>query len=243
MWNLLTYFSRNCKLYKLYNTPKSVEKDVKVLVKGIKSITIECGEDCSCVSPMTNNIISICNRLQCHFHIRPDVTLENALNQSLFSYHSLEKCKLPSEDSGNSNGGTDNPKNGEVSTTPKPQDITEAEATGNRTADSREDSGNSNGGTDNPKNGQVTPTPKRQEMTEAIVTGNGTTDSNEYSGDSNGGTDNQENPYSGSNQPLKINGIGIALVIVALVSLASILIHHLKNQFSLCKTNSNTNLI
>ena len=187
MWNLLTYFSRNCKLYKLYNTPKSVEKDVKVLVKGIKSITIECGEDCSCVSPMTNNIISICNRLQCHFHIRPDVTLENALNQSLFSYHSLEKCKLPSEDSGNSNGGTDNPKNGEVSTTPKPQDITEAEATGNSTAD------------------------------------------------------------SGSNQPLKINAIGIVLVIVALASLASILIHRLKDGFqsrySLCKTNSNTNLI
>ena len=213
MWNLLTYFSRNCKLYKLYNTPKSVEKDVKVLVKGIKSITIECGEDCSCVSPMTNNIISICNRLQCHFHIRPDVTLENALNQSLFSYHSLEKCKLPSEDSGNSNGGTDNPKNGEVSTTPKPQDITEAEATGNRTADSREDSGNSNGGTDNPKNGQVTPTPKRQEMTEAIVTGNGTTDSNEYSGDSNGGTDNPKNDEVSTNTYLFLNDLFLYIAI------------------------------
>ena len=170
---------------------------------------------------MTNNIISICNRLQCHFHIRPDVTLENALNQSLFSYHSLEKCKLPSEDSGNSNGGTDNPKNGEVSTTPKPQDITEAEATGNRTADSREDSGNSNGGTDNPKNGQVTPTPKRQEMTEAIVTGNGTTDSNEYSGDSNGGTDNPKNDEVSTNTYLFLNDLFLYIAIDTVFSPSS----------------------
>lgn len=88
-------------------------------------------------------------------------------------------------------------------------------------------------------NGEVASTPN--------YSSESTTESNEDSGDSISGTDNQEFPYSGSNQPLKINGIGIALVIVALASLAFFLIHHLKHRFqsrySLCKTNSNANLI
>ena len=46
------------------------------------------------------------------------------------------------------NGGTDNPKNGKVTTTPKPKDVTEVELTGNSTTDSSEDSGDSNDGTD-----------------------------------------------------------------------------------------------
>lgn len=184
------------------------------------------------MSPMTNNIISIRNRLQCHFQERPDVTLENALNQSLFSYHSLEKCKLPKTNDSNATTGIKDGGSTETfvfndneSTTEseievvvglKPPNATKAETTRN---DSKHYNEDLNGGTDNPKNDEVNTTPKRQEISEA--TGNSSTFSSEVSGDLNGGTDNQETPYSRSNQPLIINNISLIIAIfIASVVLA-----------------------
>jgi len=245
-----------CNDIRPFNTKKSVEKACEDLVKEIISITIECGEDCSCVLPLTNNGVSKkINRLLCHFQKRPNVKWENALNHTLKGYHKCQDSvsKLPEANESNANtvikdggstemsmvndnesttkseievvtdlkptdnpvstvsnpngevattpnstkaeatinnstlynedlnSGTDNPKNGEKTTTPKPQNITETEATRNSTTDFTEDS---NGDADNPRNGEVTTTPKPQDTTEAEAT--------EDSGNSNGGTDSRE---------------------------------------------------
>ena len=242
-------------------------EDFKLLNKEIEDRIKEHGENCSLASPLTISGISIRKKILCTSYRRPNVvkSLKGAFDASLTRYHnSLKKCqnsdeedeifeadfhpvpKMPDEktsdenDSNKSNQGTkfndltETPMgNGsEISIKSTTESILEAHTDLEPTEipSSRVAVGNSNG--------EVASTPNSSEDT---------TESNKDSGDSIGVSDIQENPYSGSNQPLRINGIGIALVIVALASLASILIHRLKDRlqsrYSLCKTNSNTNLI
>jgi len=240
--------------------PIAALKDFEALDKEIRNRVKKHRKDCSRVSPLSRPVIEIRNKLLCTINEWPNAkgfrTVKNAFNHSLVSYYSLEECqdsvsKLPEANESNAttemfevndNESTTkseidvvtdlNPSEKPVTIVSNPNDEvvtslnpTKAAVTRNNSTHQNEES---NGGTDNEKNGKDATTPKPQDITEAEATGNSTAD-------------------SGSNQPLKINAIGIVLVIVALASLASILIHRLKDGFqsrySLCKTNSNTNLI
>jgi len=250
----------------LYQTKRSALEDFKLLNKEIEDRIKEHGENCSLASPLTISGISIRKKILCTSYRRPNVvkSLKRAFDASLTRYHnSLKKCqnsdeeddifeadfhpvsKMPDEKTPDENDSTksNGTKHNDLSETPIgngseysfnsntesiPEASTDLEPT--EIPSSRVAVGNSNG--------EVASTPNSSEDT---------TESNKDSGDSISVSDIQENPYSGSNQPLRINGIGIALVIVALASLASILILRLKDRFqskySVCKTNSNTNLI
>lgn len=235
--------------------PIAALKDFETLDKEIKNRIKKHKKDCSRVSPLSRPVIEIRNKLLCTINEWPNAkgfrTVKNAFNHSLVSYYSLEECqdsvsKLPEATTEmsevNDNESTTkseidvvtdlNPSEKPVTIVSNPNDEvvsslnpTKAAVTRNNSTHHKEEL---NGGTDNEKNGKDATTPKLQDITEAEATGNSTGD-------------------SGSNQPLKINAIGIALVIVALASLAFILIHRFKDRFqsiySLCRTNSNTNLI
>jgi len=244
----------------LYQTKRSALEDFKLLNKEIEDRIKEHGENCSLVSPLTIRAISIRKRFLCTSYRRPYVvkSVKGAFDGSLARYYnSLKTCqkifeadfhpvfKMPDEKTPDENDSTksNGTKYNDLPETPigngsenyfnsNTESISEAftDLEPTEIPSSRVAVGNSNG--------EVASTPNSSEDI---------TESNKESGDSIGVSDIQENPYSGSNQPPRINGIGIALVIVALASLASILILRLKDRFqskySLCKTNSNTNLI
>jgi len=222
--------------------PIAALKDFEALDKEIKNRIKKHRKDCSRVSPLSRPVIEIRNKLLCTINEWPNAkgfrTVKNAFNHSLVSYYSLEECQdsvSKLAEANESNATTEmsevndnesttkseidvvtelNPSEKPVTIVGNPNDENVTSLNQTKAAVTRNNSTHeeTNGGTDNEKNGKDAKTPEPQDITEAEATGNSTAD-------------------SGSNQPLKINVIGIALVIVALASLACILIHRLKDLF------------